>query len=93
MTHDASRVHVDIGTGASTQRAPVELHDRSFRVLIIGDFSGGRDDGTPVQHRTIWRVDRDGVDAAMDGIAPELRLLTDPVGVPVATPIPRADAS
>lgn len=82
MTHDASRVRVDIGTGASTQRAPVELHDRSFRVLIIGDFSGGRDDGTPVQHRTIWRVDRDGVDAAMDGIAPELRLLTDPAAVP-----------
>lgn len=78
MTHDDSRVHVGIGASERTDRTPVEVRDASVRVLILGNFSGHRDDRPPLARRTIWRVDRDGIDAAIAGIAPELRLVTDP---------------
>ena len=74
-THET---RVQIGLDSAEERQPVEIEDESFRILIVGDFGGGaRSAVVPLADRAI-RIDRDGVDAAMAIVAPELRLPLDP---------------
>jgi type VI secretion system protein ImpC len=83
MTSGASRVRVEIGADVSSQPPAIERSDGAFRVLILGAFSGGwRAGRQPLGNRTVWRIDRDGIDAAIAGIAPELRLTIDPAAEP-----------
>ncbi|MEP6990741.1 MAG: type VI secretion system contractile sheath large subunit [bacterium] len=78
MTRDESRTHVEIAAETSPSRTDAERPDDTFRILILGDFGGGAAERRPVGQRAVQRIDRDGIDAAIDAIAPALLLSIDP---------------
>ncbi|BBO73300.1 hypothetical protein DSCW_07170 [Desulfosarcina widdelii] len=71
-----------IGVSMSTQ--PVDPRgrpqsDTPFKVIIMGDFSGqanrgGETDGSDIDRRRLYRVDRDSDDSVMDKMGVALRL-------------------
>lgn len=83
MKFDESRAQVEIGLEEEPQRPAREVGEESLRVLILGDFGGTRrQESAPLARRTVWRLDRDGIDAAIAGIAPEISLTIDPGAEP-----------
>ena len=82
MTPDDSRVHVEIGADLPSGDDATERGDASFRVLILGDFGGTAARRAPIEQRVIHPLDRDGIDAAIDAIAPALTFSVEPGATP-----------
>jgi len=61
-------IRLDSDPGSGTRTEPTARRERTFRMAVIGDFSGREN---PVGE---WRVDRDDFDEVLRAIAPTLRL-------------------
>ena len=79
MSPQEPRAGVATGVDTNPTRA-AELADDGCRVLILGDFGGRAAVRQPMAQRAILRLDRDGIDAAIQNTAPALRLLIDEDG-------------
>lgn len=77
MTPHDDRAQVEIGADTNADADAIALPDTAVRVLIFGDFAGRSANRPALEQRVIQRVDRDGIDAAIAAIAPQLRLSID----------------
>jgi type VI secretion system protein ImpC len=81
MRDQRAEVSLNIAPNEAFESAPVE--PRSFRILVMGDFSA-RGDGGPLASELPRRVDRDDLDAHVARIAPRLRVSIDDRSVDLA---------
>jgi type VI secretion system protein ImpC len=81
MRDQRAEVSLTIAPNEAYESAPVE--PRSFRILVMGDFSA-RGDGGPLASELPRRVDRDDLDAHVARIAPRLRVSIDDRSVDLA---------
>ena len=81
MRDQRAEVSLNIAPNEAFESAPVE--PRSFRILVMGDFSA-RGDGGPLASELPRRVDRDDLDAHVARIAPRLRVSIDGRSVDLA---------
>jgi type VI secretion system protein ImpC len=73
--HD-QRAEVFLNIAPDERFESASLEPRSFRILVMGDFSA-RGDGGPLTKEQPRRVDRDDLDAHIARIAPRLRIQVD----------------
>jgi type VI secretion system ImpC/EvpB family protein/type VI secretion system ImpB/VipA family protein len=81
------RAEVNLTASDADVGSASPIDDGVFRLTIVGSFGGHGEDGanpSNVRQRRAWRVDRDDVDRALAGIAPELRITLDPSQPPIA---------
>jgi type VI secretion system protein ImpC len=69
---------VEIDVEEKPRRAAVLQPEEPFRILVIGNFSGGAG-----RNRRLIEIDRDNFDQVLALLAPELRLAANGVEIPV----------
>src|SRR5689334_913382 len=79
MARSNSLASVEIDVGEDTQAIPRPEPDTPFRILVVGDFTGGCG-----RNRRAIEIDRDNFDEVLAKLAPSLRLSFGSVVVPVA---------
>ncbi|MDR3703033.1 MAG: type VI secretion system contractile sheath large subunit [Candidatus Sulfopaludibacter sp.] len=78
MPRTSSRTSVEIDVEEKPKRAAVLNPDEPFRILVMGNFSGGAG-----RNRRLIEIDRDNFDQVLSLTAPELRLASGGVQIPV----------
>ena len=76
MPSPVSRSHVEFDLGQQSERREVPDSGERFRILICGDFSGGRNGRleSPLSGRMPVLVDRDNIERVMRHLRPQLHL-------------------
>jgi type VI secretion system protein ImpC len=91
MTAPDTRAQVEIGADTHARPDARELGDTTFRVLLLGDFSGASNERVPLERRVIGRVDRDGIDAEIARVAPSVAFSIDADAAPEVVSIRELD--
>ncbi len=78
MPRTSTLASVEIDVAEKSQSAAVVDPDQPFRILVMGNFSGGAG-----RNRRPIEIDRDNFDQVLALLAPELRLSFGGIEVPV----------
>jgi type VI secretion system protein ImpC len=78
MPRTSSRTSVEIDVEEKPGRAAVLDPDEPFRILVMGNFSGGAG-----RNRRLIEIDRDNFDQVLALLAPELHLVSGGAAIPV----------
>ncbi|HET8654053.1 MAG TPA: type VI secretion system contractile sheath large subunit [Longimicrobiaceae bacterium] len=77
MADPFATVHLDASSRPGADAAPIELEERPFTVVVLGDFSARasrRADRAELSGLRPLSVDRDDIDEVLERLAPRLRL-------------------